>query len=114
MNKTKLLALLLSIAFVGCAPLGAKSDKQGSATQGSSSSRTTGEAVDDATITAKIKTAFLADSEISGFKIDVDTNQGAVRLKGEVKTLAARKKAEAIARDVKGVKSVNNQLVITG
>lgn len=109
MKTTKLLAVLLSIAFVaGCASTG--SDKKGDA----SASRSTGQVVDDATITAKVKSALLADADISGLKINVDTDKGVVRLKGEIKTFALRKKAEEIAKGVTGVKSVDNQLVITG
>jgi osmotically-inducible protein OsmY len=37
-----------------------------------------------------------------------------VVLKGEIKTLVLRKKAESIAKEVNGVRSVDNQLVITG
>ncbi len=108
MKTTKLLAVLLSVAFVaGCAGTGAKSGD-------ASTSRSTGQVVDDATITAKVKAALLADSDISGLKINVDTAQGVVRLKGEIKTFALRKKAEEIAKGVAGVKSVDNQLVITG
>jgi osmotically-inducible protein OsmY len=109
MKHTKLFALLLSTAFVaGCAAT--KSDS-GSQTQ---SSRSTGQVVDDAAITAKIKTALLADPEVSALKINVDTSQGAVKLKGEVKSLALRKKVEQIAKGVAGVRSVDNQLIITG
>ena len=110
MKSIRLLPLLLSIAFVaGCAGTGGQS-----ATSSSSTQRSTGEAIDDATITAKVKTALLADPEISGLKINVDTTEGKVRLKGEVKSMALRKKAEALTKDVQGVKSVDNQLVITG
>lgn len=110
MKNTNLLALLLSVAFVaGCADMGGKTGSESSSTQ-----KTAGEAVDDATITANVKSALLADPEISGLKINVDTSQGKVRLKGEVKSMALRKKAESLAKEVKGVKSVDNQLVITG
>jgi osmotically-inducible protein OsmY len=109
MKTTKLLALLLSVAFVaGCAAT--KSDSGSGAT----AKRSTGEVIDDAAITAKVKTALLADPEIKALKIDVDTKESVVRLKGEIKTLALRKKVESIARGVAGVKSVDNQLIISG
>jgi hyperosmotically inducible protein len=109
MKTTKLLALLLSVAFVaGCAAT--KSDSSSGAT----AKRSTGEVIDDAAITAKVKTALLADPEISALKIDVDTKESVVRLKGEIKTLVLRKKVESIARGVAGVKSVDNQLIISG
>jgi hyperosmotically inducible protein len=107
MKHTKLLALLLSVAFVaGCAAT--KGDSQ------TSSSRSTGQVVDDAAITAKVKAALLADPDVSALKINVDTTQGNVKLKGEVKSLALRKKVESLAKGVAGVKSVDNQLIITG
>lgn len=110
MKQSKLLSVLLASALiVGCAGMGGQSGDKSESSQ-----RSTGQVIDDATITTKVKTALLADSEISGLKIDVDTMQGKVRLKGEVKTLALRKKAESIARGVAGVQSVNNQLVVTG
>jgi osmotically-inducible protein OsmY len=109
MKTTKLLALLLSVAFVaGCAAT--KSDSG----SGASASRSTGEVVDDAVITTKVKTALLADPDIKALKIDVDTKDAVVRLKGEIKTLALRKKVEGIAKGVAGVKSVDNQLIISG
>jgi osmotically-inducible protein OsmY len=76
--------------------------------------RSVGEVVDDATIATKLKAALAADPELSALKINVDTMQGNVRLKGEVKNLALRRKAEDLARKVDGVKAVDNQLVITG
>ena len=76
--------------------------------------RTAGQAVDDATIGTKLKAAYAADPELSALKINIDTTQGAVRLKGEVKSMALRRKAEETARKIEGVKSVDNQLVITG
>lgn len=109
MKHTKLLALLLSVAFVaGCAATKGDSGSQ------SSASRSTGQVIDDASITAKVKAALVKDPDVSALKINVDTTQGVVKLKGEVKTLALRKKVEQLARDVAGVRSVDNQLVITG
>ena len=76
--------------------------------------RTAGQAVDDATIGTKMKAALAADPELSALKINVDTTQGNVRLRGEVKSMALRRKAEDLARKIEGVKSVDNQLMITG
>ncbi len=50
----------------------------------------------------------------SALKINVDTTQGNVRLRGEVKSMVLRRKAEDTARKIEGVKSVDNQLMITG
>lgn len=76
--------------------------------------RTAGEVVDDAAIVTQANAKLAADPELSAIKINVDSMQGAVRLKGEVKTLVLRRKAETLVREIKGVKSVDNQLIITG
>ena len=79
----------------------------------------TGEAVDrtgavmtDAAVTSAVKTKFLADTAVSGLKIDVDTRDGMVTLGGMVPTKAEADRAVAIARDTNGVKSVTNNLRI--
>ena len=41
-----------------------------------------GTAIEDSTITAKVKTALIADPDVKGLKIDVDTKNGVVTLKG--------------------------------
>jgi hyperosmotically inducible protein len=106
----KLLAALLSAAsLAGCAGMG--SDR---GTGPDAGPRSVGQVVDDATITAQVKAALAADPDLSALKINVDTLQGAVKLKGEVKTIALRRKADSLAAGIKGVKSVDNQLVITG
>ncbi|MET0517392.1 MAG: BON domain-containing protein, partial [Burkholderiaceae bacterium] len=52
------------------------------------------------------------DSELSALSINVDTRDGRVALKGKAPTLAARDRATQLASAVKGVVSVDNQLVI--
>lgn len=101
-----ILSFLLPLFVAGCAGM--------TGTNPDGSKKTAGQVVDDATITSKVKAALLKDPDISGLKINVDTAGGVVKLKGEIKSMALRKKAESIARDVEGVKSVDNQLVITG
>ena len=64
----------------------------------------------DAGITAAIKTKMLADTAVSGLKIDVDTTDAIVTLKGEVSTAAEKSRALEIARETTGVKSVKDQL----
>ena len=71
-----------------------------------------GNAIEDGTITAKVKTALLADPEVKGLAIDVDAKDGVVTLKGTADKEAARDRAVAIAKDTSGVKSVENQLVV--
>ena len=75
--------------------------------------KTAGDTIDDATITARVKTAMLNDPEVAGLRIDVDTFKGVVTLSGGVKTAAERDKAIAIARKTPGVVDVKNALQIT-
>jgi osmotically-inducible protein OsmY len=71
-----------------------------------------GESVEDAALTAKVKTKFLADTKISGLKIDVDTHHNVVTLSGKVPTAAERAHAVAVAKATDGVKSVVNKLTV--
>lgn len=71
-----------------------------------------GATIEDAAITAKVKTKFLADTAISGLKIDVDTKNNIVTLSGTVSTAAERAHAIAVAKDTDGVKSVVNKLKV--
>jgi hyperosmotically inducible protein len=74
--------------------------------------RDAGDALSDAGITTAVKTKLLADTDVSGLKIDVDTKDGIVTLIGDVGTPLEKKKAVEIARDTNGVKSVKDQLKI--
>lgn len=68
--------------------------------------------VDDATITTKVNAALAADKDLSAIKIDVDTQNGVVTLSGPAPTATAKQRASELARTVKGVSSVNNQLTV--
>jgi osmotically-inducible protein OsmY len=103
--KKLLIAAMVAVGLAGCANMGGG---------GSGPQRTVGQAVDDVTIGTRLKAALAADPDLSALKINVDTTQGAVRLRGEVKSMALRRKAEDLARRIEGVKSVDNQLIITG
>jgi hyperosmotically inducible protein len=73
---------------------------------------TVGQKVDDATITAKVKTALLADPDVKGTDINVDTSAGVVSLKGVTANQAQADKAVQIARGVEGVSNVQSQLTV--
>jgi len=73
----------------------------------------TGEVIGDAAITTAVKTKFLADTTVSGLRIDVDTTDGVVTLRGTVPNAAEKARAIELARETKGVKSVKDQLKIT-
>lgn len=68
--------------------------------------------VNDAAITASIKTDFLKDPDLSVLKIDVDTKAGVVTLNGLAGDEPARQRAEKMAGSVKGVREVRNFLVV--
>lgn len=80
---------------------------------GSQASATMGEKIDDAVITASVNASLAKDPDLSAIKINVDTKDGVVTLNGPAPTAAAKDKATDLARRVKGVSSVNNQLMVT-
>jgi osmotically-inducible protein OsmY len=74
--------------------------------------KSVGETIDDATITARVKTALLNDPQVGGMKIDVDTTQGVVTMSGIVKSQAEADRAVQLARQANGVKDVKSTLQI--
>jgi osmotically-inducible protein OsmY len=70
--------------------------------------------VQDAGITARIHVEMDNDATLQGLRILVDTRDGDVLLHGQVPSLAARTRATALARDVQGVKHVENRLEVHG
>ncbi|HJR57801.1 MAG TPA: BON domain-containing protein [Vicinamibacterales bacterium] len=71
-----------------------------------------GDAAANAALTSKVKTKFLADTAISGLRIDVDSNNGVVTLTGTVPSAAEKDKALKVARETDGVKSVVDRLKV--
>lgn len=80
---------------------------------GSQTATTMGEKIDDAVITTSVNASLAKDSDLSAIKINVDTKDGVVTLNGPAPTAAAKDKAAELAKQVKGVVSVNNQLVVS-
>lgn len=68
--------------------------------------------VDDAGITVAVNAALAGDPKLSALKIDVDTSNGRVELKGSAPDDSSRRRATDLARAVKGVVSVDNRLVV--
>lgn len=91
------LALTL-VALVGCAS---------TATQ-----EGTGEYIDDSVITSKVKAAILDEPTLKVFEIKVETFKGVVQLSGFVSSPAAVNTAADVARGVRGVKSVRNDILL--
>ena len=70
----------------------------------------TGEYVDDSVITTKVKAAIFEDATLKVNEVNVETFKGVVQLSGFVSTQAAANKAVDVARTVKGVRSVKNDM----
>jgi osmotically-inducible protein OsmY len=103
MRLIRILVVLLVAGFgalqiQGCAPTETR--------------RSSGETMDDAGITARVKTALLEDKDVSGLAVNVDTYRGVVLLQGFVDNETQRSKAGSIAQQVSGVQSVKNDLRI--
>jgi len=75
-------------------------------------SESTGQYVDDSVITTEVKTLLANDDFLKSFQISVETYKGVVQLSGFVNSEQARDKAGQIARSVKGVTSVKNDLIV--
>ena len=95
------LLLTLAACAVLALGLGACSSTQSASTQ-----------VDDAALTAAVKSKLVADPEINPFNIDVDSNDGVVTLTGRVATQAAKNEAGQIAGSTEGVVRVDNRLEV--
>ena len=93
-----LVCIALVTAFLGCASTPTR--------------ESTGEYVDDSTITTKVKAAIFNDPALKVFQINVETFKGEVQLSGFVDSAQSVKKAGEVARGVGGVKSVKNNLVV--
>jgi hyperosmotically inducible periplasmic protein len=70
------------------------------------------EALTDAGITTKVKTTLLADPDVSGLRIDVDTRDGVVTLTGTVNSSAEKTRALDLAGKVDHVKRVEDKLTV--
>jgi hyperosmotically inducible protein len=71
-----------------------------------------GKALDDATVTAKVKSALIAEPNLKAMSIDVDTTGGVVTLKGTTANFEQKQKAEQLTSAIEGVRSVRNELVV--
>jgi hyperosmotically inducible protein len=89
---------LLGLGAVGCAV----TDRQES----------TGQYVDDATITSRVKAKFAEDKTVSAMRISVETMKGVVQLSGFATSAEERERAATLARSVNGVQSVRNSIQI--
>jgi hyperosmotically inducible protein len=79
---------------------------------GQSTAAMVSEKIDDAAITASVSAGLAKDADLSAIKINVDTKDGTVTLMGPAPSSTAKDRATEIAKTVKGVTNVNNQLVV--
>jgi hyperosmotically inducible protein len=86
--------------FSGCASTGTR--------------ESTGEYIDDATITTKVKAAFIKDPIVKAIDVKVDTFKNVVQLSGFVDTQEQKARAEQIASGVQGVQRVQNNISTKG
>ena len=97
MRLAPMLAIAMLVAlFVGCAS--------------TESSSGTGEYIDDTVITSKVKAAIFNESTLKSSEINVETYKGVVQLSGFVNSRSDIDTAVSVARSVKGVKSVRNDM----
>ena len=92
------LLVMMLASFLGCA---STSTKEG-----------TGEYIDDSVITAKVKAEIFKDDSLKSSEINVETFKGVVQLSGFVNSQADIDKAVKVARTVKGVTSVKNDMLV--
>ncbi|MEX0624194.1 BON domain-containing protein [Saccharospirillum sp.] len=95
---SSLLAILLITTVIGCA--------------GSSTQESTGEYIDDAWITTKVKASLVEDPDVKALEVNVETFKGVVQLSGFVESQEAMDQAVIIARSIEGVVSVKNNMTI--
>lgn len=79
---------------------------------GTATRESTGEYLDDATITTKVKAAFVKDPIVKAIDVKVDTFKNVVQLSGFVDTAEQKSRAEQIAGGVQGVQRVQNNITI--
>jgi hyperosmotically inducible protein len=79
---------------------------------GTATSQSTGEYVDDASITAKVKAAFVKDEVVKAMQVDVTTFKGVVQLSGFVDTVAQKERAAQVASGVPNVREVQNNISV--
>ncbi len=99
--KAMLVATMLTF---GAAPLIAQADSM------ETKKEETGQYLSDTAVTAKVKSALLAEKGLKSTDISVETQNGTVQLSGFVTSSAQIDQAKDVAKHVKGVKDVKNDL----
>lgn len=68
--------------------------------------------IDDAILAGKVKTRLIAEADLAAFEIDVEVEEGAVSLRGEVPDEASKTLAAEVTRATEGVNEVSNSLTV--
>ena len=79
-----------------------------------STTETVGETIDDASITSQVKYALLSHKSTSALKTKVTTTNGVVRVTGDASSDAEKALVTKLASDVRGTKSVTNDMTVKG
>ena len=100
---TTTIAGVMTISMVAC-------NKPADSTGTPAPSITVGTEIDDGVVTTRVKSALLADADIKGLDIKVETRKGEVMLSGFVDSQAQIDRAVTLTRTLEGVKSIDNKL----
>ena len=103
MKMKMLLAALLAMGVAACA-------NTPTTYAGTKQERSVSQETSDGALSARIKTAFIADDLVKARDIKVDSMRGVVTLNGSVHSAAERDRAISIARNTKGVLEVKSNL----
>ena len=106
-NLRKALFAAALVAGLGAAPVAQVYAQDSAAASAKGDNQTVAGKVDDTWITTKVKSEFAANKSVKGSDISVSTTDGTVTLTGTVATAKEKSHAEAIAKKVKGVKTVD-------
>jgi hyperosmotically inducible periplasmic protein len=79
---------------------------------GTATRESTGEYVDDAAISTKVKAAFIKDPLVKALDVKVETFRNVVQLSGFVETAEQKSRAEQLAAGIQGVQSVKNNIAL--
>lgn len=97
-TATLILAALMTTGLVACSS--------------TPTQQSTGQAIDDGVVTAKVKAALIKDPVTKAHQINVETFKGQVQLSGFVDSDEARTRALQVARDIEGVKKVKDAMEV--
>jgi hyperosmotically inducible protein len=117
-NKSVVLTIMLisALSIVGCGKTEDKGPEPAPAPapeEPKPEAKTTmGTDIDDSTITTKVKAALLADEDVKGLDIKVETRKGEVYLSGFVDSQGQMDRAITVAKGVEGVKNVDNKMTL--